>query len=331
MVVKLIDDKGLWDKFMQESPYGTLFHSWDFLKIIEKHSGCKLYPYGVYRGGELTCLFPLYIRSFMGSIMVFSPPPGMAIPHLGFVMSQVYDRLKQRRKESYLNEMADEMEAEIKKLGANFVYISTVNRFVDVRPFKWNGYDVRMYYSYAIDLKRPLDELRENFDDGLKRGILESEKLSYDIRHADNFDAFYEMMHDRYKREGQALIVGKEYLKDVLTAFPDNVKMDLLCEGDKAVVPVAYYQYKKRFAFWMWPDGGDNDLRRCGYVAWHYIRSKKAEGLESLEIAGASEKRRCAFISKFNAQLIYNFNIARNDLKGRMGKRMYSNVIKVHI
>jgi hypothetical protein len=331
MVVKLIDDKGLWDKFIEESPYGTIFHLWDFLKIIEKHSGCKLYPYGVYRGGELTCLFPVYVRNFMGSIMVFSPPPGMAIPYLGFVMSRTYDALKQRRKETYLNEMADEMEAEIKKLSANFVYISTVNRFVDVRPFKWNQYDVRMYYSYAIDLKRPLDEIRDNFDDSLKRDIQESEKQPYSICPAGDIDAFYGMVQDRYRREGRAFIVGKEYLKDVLTAFPDNVKTDLLCEGDKAIIPIVYYQYKKRFTFWMWPDGGGSDLHRRGYIAWHYIRNKKAEGLQSLEIPGASEKRLCAFISKFNAPLIYNFNIARNDLKGRIGKRMYSSVVKARI
>jgi hypothetical protein len=328
MVVKLIDDKALWDKFIAESPYGTLFHQWEPLQLIEKHSGCKLYTYGMYRGGELVCLFPLYVRNFLGSVMVFSPPPGMAIPQLGFVMSRVYDTIKQRRKETYLNEMADEMEAEIKNLAANFVYISTVNHFVDVRPYKWNQYDVRMCYTYSIDLRQPLDQIRKKFDESLAHSIEESEKLPYSIRPADDADAFYDMLHDRYRHEGRSLIPGRQYFKDLLAAFPDNVKIEYLCEGEKPVVPVAYYQYKKRFAFWMWP--GD-DAGRLGHIVWHYIQSKKAEGFESLELPGASEKKQCDFISKFNAPLIYNYNVARSDTKGRIGKRVYSGVIKVPV
>jgi hypothetical protein len=109
MVVKLIDDQGLWDKHIEDSVYGTLFHKWDFLKIIEKHSESKLYPYGVFRGEELVCLFPLFVKQFMGLRMIFSPPPGLAVPYLGFVMVSAYDRLKQRRKESYINDVADGM------------------------------------------------------------------------------------------------------------------------------------------------------------------------------------------------------------------------------
>jgi hypothetical protein len=329
MVVKLIDDKSLWDKHIEESPYGTLFHRWDFLKVIEKHSGCKLYPYGIYRGDELTCLYPLYVRGFMGTKMVFSPPPGLAVPHLGFVMGRVYDKLKQRRKETYLNEMVDGIEAEIKQLGANFVYLSTVNRFVDVRPFKWSGYDVHMYYSYAIDLMRPLDEIRGNFDEGLKREVMEGEKLPFTMRNA-GVDEFYGVLSDRYRRDGRA-VIGKEYLKDVLSAFPDNVKIALLYNGDEAVDPVAYYQYKDRSAFWIWPAGRDTVSHGSAYAAWDLIKNKKAEGLASLEIPGASERRQNAFISKFNAPLIYNFAIARNDLKGRIGGGMYRNLIKVRI
>ena len=67
------------------------------------------------------------------------------------------------------------------------------------------------------------------------------------------------------------------------------------------------------------------------YAAWDLIKNKKAEGLASLEIPGASERRQNAFISKFNAPLIYNFTIARNDLKGRIGGGMYRNLIKVRI
>lgn len=52
MTVTMINDKDLWDRFVDESPYGLLFHKWDFLHIIEKHTGYQLLPYGVYKGNS---------------------------------------------------------------------------------------------------------------------------------------------------------------------------------------------------------------------------------------------------------------------------------------
>jgi hypothetical protein len=33
-----------WDRMVEASTYGTIFHTWKWLKIIEKHTKSKLYP-----------------------------------------------------------------------------------------------------------------------------------------------------------------------------------------------------------------------------------------------------------------------------------------------
>lgn len=330
MVIKLIEDQGLWDKHIEDSAYGTLFHKWDFLKIIEKHSESKLYPYGVFRGDELTCLFPLFVKQFMGLRMIFSPPPGLAVPYLGFAMVSTYDRLKQRRKESYINSVADEMEEEIKKLHPNFVYMSTVNRFPDVRPFRWNGYEVQMNYSYVIDLKRPLDDIRNDFDAGLKSAIAVSEKLPLSVRPAEDVDQFYSAMQSRFRsRRETPPVASKEYLRDVLKAFPDNIKINFLYNGNDIVVPFASYQYKKRSGFWVWLARPDEVFHSSEFCAWDLIKAKKAEGMESLEMPGAGIRSQYMLKSRFNAPLVYNFSVYRKDLAGRMGESLYANVIKI--
>jgi hypothetical protein len=53
MDVELLDDKKLWDQFVEHSPQGTLFHKWDLLKIVERHSSssfCRsdVYPFFYY-------------------------------------------------------------------------------------------------------------------------------------------------------------------------------------------------------------------------------------------------------------------------------------------
>ncbi len=329
MVVKLMEDKEIWDRHVENSPYGTLFHKWDFLKIIEKYSGYTLYPYGVYRGEELICLFPFYIKNLMGLKMVFSPPPNMAVPSLGFVMGSTYDKLKQRRKETYVNDVTDELEVEIKKFHPNVVNISTVNGFIDVRPFKWNGYDVQMYYSYAIDLKQPLEKIWEDFDKDPKCEIRNTEKQNLTIRPTNDVDEFYRIMHKRYKQQHLNLpIVSKEYLKEILTAFPENMKLNFLYSDDKIVDIVAYYQYKGRFVFWIGWVNLDKNLHSNEFIAWDYIKTKKAEGLDTLEIQGENVKRLCLFKLKFNASLEYGFSISKKDMIGGFAENASRNFIK---
>jgi hypothetical protein len=329
MAVKLIDDKDIWDKFIDESPYGTIFHKWEFLSIVEKYSGYKLRRYGIYRGEELVCLYPIFIREFLGLRMVFSPPPNMAIPHMGFVMSATYDRLKQRRKESYVNDVMDEMEQELKGIRANFISISTVSGFLDMRPLKWNNYNVQMYYTYIIDLMQPLEKIWDNFDNDLRREIRKTSDLGLSIRETSDIDEFYRIMKDRYRQQGLNLpIVSKEYLKDIIAAFPDNVKANFLYKDDKVVDLVAYYQYKKRFVFWIGWVNLDKNMHSNEYMSWEYAKMKKAEGLEKLEIQGANVKRLCFFKSKFNGALEYDFTITKKDILGSIAEGTYRRFIK---
>jgi hypothetical protein len=41
MAVQIIKDKELWNTFVDESPYGLLFHKWDFLNIMEKYARAR--------------------------------------------------------------------------------------------------------------------------------------------------------------------------------------------------------------------------------------------------------------------------------------------------
>jgi hypothetical protein len=73
MVVELLEDKKRWDQFVETSPQGSLFHKWDFLKTVERHSKYRFLPYCVYSGEELRCIFPFFTgrsRSLRGGLSI---------------------------------------------------------------------------------------------------------------------------------------------------------------------------------------------------------------------------------------------------------------------
>ncbi len=38
------NDAQEWDTIVANSPHGTIFHQWDWLKITQKHTKTSLYP-----------------------------------------------------------------------------------------------------------------------------------------------------------------------------------------------------------------------------------------------------------------------------------------------
>ncbi len=88
-----------WDTIISQSPQGTLFHTWNWLKITEKHTDMKLFPVVGIKDNKPVGVFPLFFQKKGPVRLVFSPPPHAALPYLGPVLAGT-DILRQDKKEN---------------------------------------------------------------------------------------------------------------------------------------------------------------------------------------------------------------------------------------
>lgn len=330
MTVRLIEDGAVWDRFLDETPYGSIFHRWRMLKIVEQFTPNKLLPYGVYRGAELICLFPVFFRAYRGMKLVFSPPPQTLIPYLGPVMGLTYHGLKQKRKEAYLGEVVDSVDAEIRKLSPNFVMVQTEPRFEDARPFIWDHYGIELSYDYYLDLQKPLEEIWAGFDSTCKKQIKHCQGLGLSMRESDDAATFYRIMSDNFKATGTRSLYHKgdpAYLKAFLDAFPDNVKMYFLYEGEKIAGAHVFCRYRGKFTLWLGSASGHYNE----YMLWELIKMEKAAGTKIFEIPGADAKRVLPFKSKFNPELELKFFAKKTDAIGAIAEWAFRNVVKAWV
>ncbi len=331
MDVEQINDNEVWDKFVDESPDGLLFHKWDFLKIMEKHSGYKLLTYGIYKGKSknLLCIFPLFFKKYKGLKFIFSQPPQAGVPNLGLVMDPVFNTLKQHQKENSLNKVADKINEEIKKISPNYVSISLGTNFFDIRPFKWNGFDVDISYTYVIDLEKSLDIIWNEFDKDCRREIRTTDKYNISLKQTNDVETFYTIMGNRYNKQGLTLpLISPEYFKEILSTFPKNIKIYFLYNNEDIVDITANYEYKNRLVFWKGWVSLDKSIHSNEYLTWEFIKKAKSEGFTKLEIQGANTKRLCLFKSKFNPSLEMSFSLYKKDSFGKLAEWAYLNFMK---
>jgi hypothetical protein len=327
MSIKEIDDKALWDKFIDNSQYGMLFHKWDFLKIIEKHTGYSLRTFGFYKKDELFAVMPMfYIRS-KGVRMAFSPPQGtlVYIPYMGLVMSEKFGGFKQQKKESFLDIAYADIEEELKKYRSDFTSITFEPEMNDVRQFMWNGYDVELRYTYIIDLDRPLEAIWDSLNNSCRQHIKAGESHGFSVKPSTDVDLFIRIMAESLKDQGNTFFKRQspEYLKDLFSAFPENVRMYFLYLENEVVGATVNCEYKDLSMGWLGDPAVKRGISSNEYFNWEIIKQTKARGFKRFENWGADMKRLNMFKTKFNPELVPYYHVRKKNTVGKISEWGY--------
>ena len=261
--------------------------------------------------------------------MVFSPPPRVCVPYLGYILSPGYDELKQRKKEHYMDELARLIITELKPLSPNYLSIITVPWLDDVRPFQWNNFKIDLNYTYHIPLDRSLDEIWKSFSKDSRQRVRAFEERAPKMRESNDIDTFYQLLEETYRRQGlSSPIISKEYLRAIISKFPEEIKLYYVYIGDEIMDAELVYVYKNSFKLWL----GGMAIRHGvnggqEYATWQLIKNARSAQYKDFEIIGANTKRLCEYQSKFNPSLKTYIKISQKDTEGMIAEFLYKKMI----
>ena len=303
-----------WNKLVESSPHGTIFHTWKWLKIAEKHTNSKLYPIIGYKGTTPVGIFPLFYQRKAFLKMVFSPPPHTAVIYLGPALVD-YDKLKQSKKETNFVEFQSEVNKFInEELNANYISISLPPGLLDPRPFKWTGYEVEPAYDYVMDLSNGIEQIwQKKCDRKLRQDIERARRRGIYIEKGgkEELEVIHGLMVDRYAEQDKIVTVPKDYLLELYDAFSENIKIFVAKYEGEIVTGVIDIYYKDRIASWIGnPRPGvkispsPNDL-----LNWEVMKYACEHGFRYYYTIGAAENERLhSYYSKFNPELVIRFS-----------------------
>ena len=111
VTLTLADDtfEKTWDGCVVSSPHGTIFHTWQWLRLIEKQSSTKLLPILIYKGTVLIALYPVFLQKRYFYTLALSPPFGAYMVYLGPVIID-YESSKQDNKENLFIQIQQEVD-----------------------------------------------------------------------------------------------------------------------------------------------------------------------------------------------------------------------------
>jgi hypothetical protein len=315
-----------WNALIEASPYGTIFHTLDWLRIAEKHTNSELYPLIGLKGEKVIGVFPIFYKKKGPLKMVFSPPPKVEIPYMGPVLIG-YDKLKQKKKESLTIDFYTEVDKFVhKKIKSNYVSFTFPPHLYDCRPFKWLGYEAEPVYNYTLDISIGLANLESNFTQEARKNIKKAQKGGIKIKFGSKkeLQILYNILYDRYADQGRRLPMSKIYVLDVFNRFfSENLKVFVVQYQNDIISGVVKLCYKDKILDWIGQSKttilGAND-----FLHWTIMKWAVENGYCYYDILGANTQSISQFKSKYNPALSVNFNVKKATISGIVAEKVYT-------
>lgn len=298
-----------WEDALPADGYET-FHRPEVLRIVDEYTEGDLRLFGGFRGDRPVGLLPVTIQRKALFRVILSPPPSLAIPHLGPV---VMPESPKRRKQEKVNQRF--VQGTLDALDADGTFtlmgIACSTEYTDPRPYDWAGYTYRSLFTYRLDLRdRSPDGVMAQFSKGLRREIRDARDLDVSVRTGDVTDAMdvFEAHRDRFDERGASYPVPREYVRDVFTALDDRARVYVVETAEGEFINGITVLYSNDSAYF-WQGGVRSDYEGVspnGLLHWNAIEDvltdPALDAVTCYDLGNADMERLSRYKSKFGAE-----------------------------
>lgn len=306
--VRRVDDPDEWDRYVERSPTSTFFHRADVLELQAEHSGATLYPLAGFKGEEPVGVFPLFSLRKGPATGIFSPPPHLHVSYLGpATLNQA--KLSRRKAERRLRALVEgSLERVAEETGSWFTQITTPVGFGDVRPFKWQGYDVVPRHTYYVDLDDRDGDPLSRFSADARRNVTADHDEEYVIEEGglDAVDRIVEQVERRYRSRGEPGPVPSSFVRGLTERLPEEAVRAYTCRVDgvhaSGIVALEHGEVVYRWVGSVEPDV-ETDLPIDDLLDWEVMRRAMERGRTSYDLVGTGDGRIDRYVAKFDPEL----------------------------
>lgn len=193
----------LWERFVNESPQGTLFHKTFWLKL----SGLPFKILGCFRNEELVAGIPLVYQKRFGFTSI-EPPP--LTPYLGIVF-QDNTALKYVSRLSFEKKITSALVDVLLQEGT-VIQVRFQPGIFDLHPFMWAGFSTGIKYTYRLDVMN-LDRVFQGMDARRRSEIRKAARSGLSVVHNAPLEEFIHLNQMTFERQEAELSVSAEELK----------------------------------------------------------------------------------------------------------------------
>ena len=191
------------------------------------------------------------------------------------------------------------------------------NRFY--LPFLWNGFNVSVGASYALEDLSDIDAILQNMSSSMRYEIRRSQKMLI-VEESNDIDKLAEMLYNTYARQGRGYIVNSEILHRLYAAAKEHNACSMLAARDVEgrVHSMTMFVYDENRCYFL-VSASDPILNAKStantLLVWEGIKIA-AKHSKVFDFEGSSIRGIGTFLRRFGGKFTPHYTITRNDLLG---------------
>ncbi|QRV14489.1 GNAT family N-acetyltransferase [Haloterrigena salifodinae] len=322
-----------WNRYVDRSPQGTVFHRYEALECLRDHTGATLYPLMGHKGEHPVGIFPVFELNSGPFSLVFSPPYELGIPNLGpalLHMGQLKQRKREKRHRRFIESCLEWIDEEI---DPQYTYVETDWNYDDTRPFDWNEFDVSPAYTYVVPLEDSPseEELIKRFSQSPRRRIRDAQDREdeYTIETGDRADLAWtvEQVRNRYEEQDRKPHLPVDFVTGLYDRLPEGaVRVDVLRLDGERVSGNIILDNGDRIRGWQGSTRPDTDFPANELLEYHGMCDALERGADGYEIVGANTPRLTTWKAKFSPETRTYYSAKRSTMSMEMAESLYVNL-----
>ncbi|MBP2144642.1 lipid II:glycine glycyltransferase (peptidoglycan interpeptide bridge formation enzyme) [Methanofollis sp. W23] len=293
---EMLDDGDEWNRVVRASPYGTVFHTFEWMDVLEQQYKVQKIPLGIFENGDLIGVFPAFLqRKGIFNILV-SPLHEAATPYAGPVVgnNKLSDVI---RAFDIYSECADYYDI---TFSPGYVYDDNVLENLDFQE----------RYTYILNLDQSIDIIWKNLNKKCRNAIRKAKKSDVTIVEGNSqrdLEDFWEMIEVTFQKWDTESPISVDYTRAVYDAFSQNEQFKMIfAERDGERIGGAIFLcFADKIYYWQgasYPDYyryAPNNL-----IQWHIIQWAVQNGFRIYDMLGANIPSIAKFKSSFGGDLV---------------------------
>jgi hypothetical protein len=327
-------DAKKWDMLISESPFGTLFHSWTWLHIIENHTHTKLYPVIGTKDNNPIGAYPLFFQRKGPIKTIFSPPPHVSVPYLGPVLIGKKTLIQEKWEQINLEFLGSVEHFINNELKVNYLNISLPPHYIDPRHFLWSGYTVKPVYDYSVDTSKGIENLYKSLDYNKRAELKKANErgMTVEIGTKNEYEKILDLMDVRYAQQARFFTASKPYFLDVFEHYKDNMKIFFVVAGGEVITGIICLEYGDSLYGWIGNSRSKNRMSPSPnhLLFWEIVRYASEHGFNYYTIMGAAGNERLHefYAARFDPELRIRYAAVKRTMLTGVFEAGYTNIIR---
>ena len=292
----------LYNELVESSSESTIFHySWWHKAIAKRtnNSYSVIYYLVLSKDGELLSAMPIFYHEKLFIIAVSAPP---LTPYLG-PLFKLQENLKMPSKLTFMKRINKLYAKALRELGLVTFYPFS-SEHVDLQPYLWAGFNVRVRYTYIVNLSKSIDEIWSNIDKRRKWEIRKTLKQDLRASESSDINTFIELFNRSMARRNTRRKYDKIW-KEVFQECNSRNRCKILTTCSESGEPLAsiFIVWDNKRAYYIGSGMKENSYGATSLLIWEAIRLTKSLGLKEFDFEGSSIQSIEEYFRKFGGEI----------------------------